>query len=211
MTAFVIPNAIQITTRTSKYTFASFLARDTAYDVIYNIWRLARPEEGFSEAESMGRSALDATHTPLGAVVPPNGLAEIANGTPAVVVPVHKVTHCACGREGKHYSELVIDAVLPGTPERIYNLMFASGFFKDFLRMNQKLEGKLSRTFVFIDATRTNGTLYTHRHPNVRLGADIRRSKLSCAQHVLRQTLDREHWPQVDEMRDPRRDGPQRP
>ena len=140
MTAFVIPNAIQITTRTTKYTFASFLARDTAYDVIYNIWRLARPEDGFSEPESMGRSALDATHT-LGVVVPPNGLPAIANGE-AVVVPVHKVTQCACGKEGKHYSELAMDAVLPGTPERIYNLMFASGFLKDFMRENQKLEGK---------------------------------------------------------------------
>ena len=48
MTAFVIPNAIQITTRTSKYTFASFLARDTTYDVIHNIWRLARPADGDS-------------------------------------------------------------------------------------------------------------------------------------------------------------------
>ncbi|KAI9438443.1 hypothetical protein BJY52DRAFT_548926 [Lactarius psammicola] len=138
MTAFVIPNAIQITTRTTKYTFASFLARDTAYDVIYNIWRLARPEDGFSEAESMGRSALDATHT-LGVGVTPNGPGAIANG-PGVIVPVHKVTQCACGREGKHYSELAMDVVLPGTPERIYNLMFASGFLKDFMRENQKLE-----------------------------------------------------------------------
>ncbi|KAH8987743.1 hypothetical protein EDB86DRAFT_2087704 [Lactarius hatsudake] len=138
MTAFVIPNAIQITTRTTKYTFASFLARDTAYDVIYNIWRLARPEDGLSEAENMGRSALDATHT-LGAGILPNGTVAMANGA-GIVVPVHKVTQCACGREGKHYSELAMDVVLPGTPERIYNLMFASGFLKDFMRVNQKLE-----------------------------------------------------------------------
>jgi hypothetical protein len=138
MTAFVIPNAIQITTRTTKYTFASFLARDTAHDVVYNIWRLARPEEGFVEAES--RSALDATHT-LG-VVPPNGngTGVITDGT--VVMPIHKETQCACGREGKHYAEPLMDAVLPGTPERIYNLMFASAFLKDFMRVNQKLEGK---------------------------------------------------------------------
>ena len=203
MTAFVIPNAIQITTRTTKYTFASFLARDTAYDVIYNIWRLARPEDGFSEAESMGRSALDATHT-LGASVPPNGPGAIANG-PGIVVPVHKVTQCACGREGSHYSELAMDAMLPGTPERIYNLMFASGFLKDFMRVNQKLEGKYPISL--IDARGLTGT---HRHPDVRLGADPRRPKLSRAQHVLHQTLECEHWPQVDEMRDPRRDGPQR-
>jgi hypothetical protein len=51
-----------------------------------------------------------------------------------VVPPTHKVTACACGKEGKHYSELAIDVVMPGTPERIYNLMFASGFLKDFMR-----------------------------------------------------------------------------
>ncbi|KAI0297581.1 hypothetical protein B0F90DRAFT_1819176 [Multifurca ochricompacta] len=117
-TAFVIPNAIQITTRTTKYTFASFLARDTAYDVIYNIWRLARPEDGLSDDENMGRSALEATHT-LGGPSP-NGATEIPAGS--AVVPAHKVTHCACGREGKHYSELPMDT--------------------DFMRVNQKLEGE---------------------------------------------------------------------
>jgi hypothetical protein len=136
MTAFVIPNAIQITTRTTKYTFASFLARDTAYDVIYNIWRLARPEDGLSEDEASGRPALDASHA-LG-TPSPTGSAPISIGS--VAPPVHKETYCECGREGKHYSELVNDTIMPGTPERIYNLMFASGFLKDFMRDNQKLE-----------------------------------------------------------------------
>jgi hypothetical protein len=138
MTAFVIPNAIQITTRTTKYTFASFLARDTAFDVIYNIWRLARPEDGLSENETMGRPALDESHALE--TSSPTGSPAVSPG--AVAPPIHKVTYCACGREGKHYSELAIDTVLPGTPERIYNLMFASGFLKEFMRDNQKLEGK---------------------------------------------------------------------
>jgi hypothetical protein len=142
MTAFVIPNAIQITTRTAKYTFASFLARDTAYDVIHNIWRLARPEDGLSEGEDMGRRALEVSHTPDS--TSPNGSAvmSIASAAP----PVRKVTFCACGRENKHYSELANDTIVPGTPERIYNLMFASGFLKDFMREDQKLEGE-SRFF----------------------------------------------------------------
>src|ERR1700747_2704405 len=108
MTAFVIPNAIQITTRTTKYTFASFLARDTAYDVIYNIWRLARPEDGLSEDEQIGRPAMEAEQTPES--VSPNG-----SGTMSIVpmvVPIHKVTFCACGKDGKHYSESVLDTVL---------------------------------------------------------------------------------------------------
>ncbi|KAI0275175.1 hypothetical protein BC834DRAFT_840078 [Gloeopeniophorella convolvens] len=136
MTAFVIPNAIQIATRNTKYTFASFLARDTVYDVIYNIWRLARPEDGLEEDESAGRSALETARTlsqaaPAGTTATPVG---------AVEMPVHKVTQCACGKEGRHYSETPMDVVLPGTPERLYNLMFASGFIKDFMRVDQKLE-----------------------------------------------------------------------
>jgi hypothetical protein len=162
MTAFVIPNAIQITTRTTKYTFASFLARDTAYDVIYNIWRLARPEDGLSEDEASGRPALDASHA-LG-TPSPTGSAPISIGS--VAPPVHKETYCECGREGKHYSELVNDTIMPGTPERIYNLMFASGFLKDFMRDNQKLEGKSRIFFPPSDEKKvTNGRV--HRHPDI--------------------------------------------
>ncbi|KAI0066605.1 GRAM-domain-containing protein [Artomyces pyxidatus] len=131
MTAFVIPNAIQIATRNTKYTFASFLARDTVFDVIYNIWRLARPEDGLSEDE--GRGGLgDAP-----AVPPP-----IKSSTPIAgpAPPVRKATQCTCGKEGKHYSELCMESILPGTPERIYNLLFASGFIKDFMRIDQKLD-----------------------------------------------------------------------
>jgi len=139
MTAFVIPNAIQLTTRTTKYTFASFLARDTAYDVIFNIWRLARPEDGLSEDEHMGRPALEVS--PI--TDNPSPIGSVAMSVGSVAPPIPKVTYCACGRENKHYPELAMDVVLPGTPERIYNLMFASGFLKDFMRENQKLEGKL--------------------------------------------------------------------
>ena len=118
MTATVIPNAIQIITRTVKYVFAPFIARDTVYDVIFNIWRLPRPE---------------------------------------------KVTTCACRREGKHYSELVIDTAISGTPERIYNLMFASGFLKDFMRENQKLEGK----FCFFFSPFISHDEYVCRYPDI--------------------------------------------
>jgi hypothetical protein len=48
--------------------------------------------------------------------------------------------------KGQAFSELVTDTVMSGTPDQIYNLMFASRFLKDFMRDNQKLEGK-SRVF----------------------------------------------------------------
>ncbi|QRV80396.1 membrane protein [Ceratobasidium sp. AG-Ba] len=121
MTAYVIPNAIQICTRTAKYTFASFLSRDTTYDVIHNIWRLSHPR---SPNGLESTADLPSTEGPPGA----------ANGSSA-----HRPTQCACSKEGKHYETVVIDTVMPGTPEKIYNLMFASGFVKDFMAGEQKL------------------------------------------------------------------------
>ncbi|KAK7695211.1 hypothetical protein QCA50_002401 [Cerrena zonata] len=136
MTAFVIPNAIQITTRTAKYTFTSFLSRDTTFDVMYNVWRLARPE-GDSISAITSPSILDGEVSPADV----NGIA--ANGKPnganGAAPRVNKVTSCACGKAGQHYSEVAMESILPGTPEKIYNLMFTSGFIKDFMRVDQKL------------------------------------------------------------------------
>jgi len=125
MTAFVIPNAIQLTTRATKYTFASFLSRDNTFDVIYNIWRLARPDD--SRNPSARGSMEDSARPPL-----------IANSSGGVKAPP-KVTCCACGKDGQHYSETALETVLPGTPEKIHNLMFASGFIKNFMSVDQKL------------------------------------------------------------------------
>lgn len=139
MTAFVIPNAIQLTTRTIKYTFTSFLSRDTTFDVIYNVWRLARPEDSSigsqlpSARESLEDSSRDGT-------VAINGKTKVVN----------KVTMCACSKAGEHYSETAMEVILPGTPEKIYNLMFTSGFIKDFMRDDQKLTGNTSRSLLVI-------------------------------------------------------------
>ncbi|KAL1918511.1 uncharacterized protein VTP21DRAFT_3171 [Calcarisporiella thermophila] len=43
MTALVIPNAIQISTFHKKYTFASFLSRDSAYNCMVTVWRASQP------------------------------------------------------------------------------------------------------------------------------------------------------------------------
>lgn len=135
MTAYVIPNAIQVSTRSGKYTFASLLSRDTTYDVIFNIWRSVRPEGSMSGSP---RGSLDGAGqtTSFGSVVestlPP--YAEKPGKT-------RKATQCACSKEGKHYSETALETVVPGDPEMIYNLMFASGFIKEFMRKDEKLIG----------------------------------------------------------------------
>ena len=59
----------------------------------------------------------------------------------------NKITHCACGKGGQHYTDTAMETVFPGTPEKIYNLMFTSGFIKDFMREGQKLIGQLSRKY----------------------------------------------------------------
>ncbi|KIJ66525.1 hypothetical protein HYDPIDRAFT_86731 [Hydnomerulius pinastri MD-312] len=131
MTAFVIPNAIQITTRQAKYTFASFLSRDTTYDVIANIWRLARPEDSLEIAVSRNASERDMTSATTSSDASAKG--SMPGGVP------NKVTHCSCSKNGGHLNEVALETVLPGTPDKIYNLMFASGFIKDFMKVDQKL------------------------------------------------------------------------
>ena len=142
MTAFVIPNAIQITTRQNKYSFTSFLSRDTTFDVIYNIWRLARPEDANSVGSGSAGPSVD--RIPEATVVASglNGQV-LATGNQAVVMQ-NRQTECLCGKEGRHYSEKALEMVVPGTPEKIYSLMFASGWMKEFLVVDQKLFGALS-------------------------------------------------------------------
>jgi GRAM domain len=187
MTAFVIPNAIQLSTRQAKYTFASFLSRDTTFDVIYNIWRLARPEDAVS-IRSRGRSSMD---DPPGATsagtIGPDGVVGIVAGVAgvqgSVVAPLKKATMCACGKAGDHYAETAMDIVIPGTPDRIHNLMFASGFIKDFMAGNQKLLGNDFCFCLFIIVFLT--FCFLLRYPNVRLVSCICWIKAVNPEYVL--------------------------
>ena len=131
MTAYVIPNAIQLSTPRAKYTFTSFLSRDTAFDVIYNIWRLAKPSRGRRSMDGPDNGGGADTLGAAGAV------GTVAGVEGGVVAPL-----CACGKEGLHYAETAMDTVMPGTPSQIHNLMFASGFMKDFMAGNQKFLGQ---------------------------------------------------------------------
>ena len=150
MTAFVIPNAILITTKTNKYTFASFLSRDNTYEVIHNSWRMSGADisgngggslrTSFDSAES-GRTGMDATRVNgVNGIGPVDGVS--GKGGPS---RAPKVTKCQCGKDGTHYTEVAMEAVFPGTPEKIHNLIFASGFMKDFMRQEQKLIGACPR------------------------------------------------------------------
>lgn len=69
----------------------------------------------------------------------PASVAEV--DAPQTSATTHKRTECACGKAGKHYAETALDTVMPSSPEKIYNLMFNSGWFKSFLSDNQQLKG----------------------------------------------------------------------
>ncbi|KAG8746515.1 hypothetical protein FRC10_004649 [Ceratobasidium sp. 414] len=129
MTAYVIPNAVLVQTYSTEYTFASFLTRDTVYDVMQSLWHPPPKPPAQLEAEENNASTVEDGET----------AEEDAAGEGDDDIAAHEPTQCTCGKEGQHYSISVIDAVVPGTPEKIYELMFKSQFISDFLSVDQKL------------------------------------------------------------------------
>ena len=186
MTAFVIPNAIGVTENSNKHTFASFLARDTAYDVIYNIWKHSRPETGSVEEDA-------AEEAPNGLL---NGLGQVGGGERGG--SRRKVTQCACSKAGAHYPNVSLEAVVSGTPEQIYNLMFQSGFIKDFLAHDQKLFGET----IFLSTDRKMPLTYPfYRYTGFRLATVPRKFELIGAKHVIHQATLWRIWTEADQVR----------
>jgi hypothetical protein len=55
---------------------------------------------------------------------------------------LHGPTTCDCGEKGEHYEKSAMEATFASSPEKIYNLMFTSGFVKDFMVNDQHLTGE---------------------------------------------------------------------
>jgi GRAM domain len=201
MTAYVIPNALQISAQSGKYTFASLLSRDTTYDVIFNIWRSVRPEvsipnspraslDGVAHTASVGsvvEGILPAVSEKLGSALD-SALSSIAS------IP-HKSTVCACGKEGKHYTESALETILPGEPEKIYNLMFASAFMKEFMRNEEKLMGAWYRRI-----KNTCLTFVWHRYTGFGLGTHLGGLQDADTEHVVHQAPRRGTGSQTDQV-----------
>lgn len=99
---------------------------------MHNIWRLSHPN---AHENSAAQAAEEVESTGI-------------SGEKAVVGAGgkgHGPTQCACGKKGEHYPETAFEGTLPSTPEKIFNLMFTSGWFKTFLTDNQKLRGTFPR------------------------------------------------------------------
>ncbi|PWN32287.1 uncharacterized protein FA14DRAFT_162454 [Meira miltonrushii] len=186
MTAYVIPNAIQIATLHSKNTFASFLSRDTTYDLIVQIWKLSHPalrpaetiDAGTDEESIEGADGATISHGDVDndkakgddhhpvkkskrkmlkkklGINKEGSEMQMANGRtnggPAIsrgVSPApgsakrapHRKTTCSCERDKKHFTTIAMETTYPTVPEKLYNLIFTSGFMKDFWTDNQHL------------------------------------------------------------------------
>lgn len=171
-----------------QHNFASFLSRDSTYDLITNIWRIshpnvpaavALPNEGVSinpdvveaveakeeavaaaaggdDKKAKSKSPKRSKKTKQGTMLfepsePLGGPAGTHDGevmttntnnpatAPKHVKVDHAPTKCACGTE--HFKNVAMDTTFPTTPEKIYNLMYQSGFMKQFWAESQKLTG----------------------------------------------------------------------
>jgi hypothetical protein len=50
-------------------------------------------------------------------------------------------TSCDCLKNGQHYDNVALDATFSGSVEKIYNLLFTSGFVKQFMMEHEKCTG----------------------------------------------------------------------
>lgn len=104
---------------------------------------LRRRGDTGASSDSKGRARADTTESNGGAQ---NGVAPAGGsrgGTPRSDAKVHPTTVDTCPTL-KNLKEVCMDSIFPSAPEKIYNLMFTSGFMKDFWSENQKLLGSAS-------------------------------------------------------------------
>ena len=164
MTALVIPNAIQISNLRAKYVFASFLSRDTTYDVILNIWKLSHPTVPISDfhhesARIQDNSLIDSdtSHSTTNSIKSDSSLSKYSykkhskkNDYQKSISTRDNITRQSNQQPSIHrptsidpqlfFNEIAMETTLPATPEKLYNLMFTSFFIKDFMT-SQDLTG----------------------------------------------------------------------
>lgn len=171
-------------TRTLQYTFCSFISRDSTYDVFMNIWRLCNPNAVMSTPS---------IYVPNGSRPPSiNGDTAIDGRTDGATKPTtkgHARTSCGCAAENKHLTETALDTALPGTPEKIQDLMFRSEWLRKFLSENQKLRGTSPTHCSIANLCRSR---------DVRVACGRRQEHL--ADNVIHQAVERVDRPKADEM-----------
>ncbi|CAJ0831241.1 1893_t:CDS:10 [Entrophospora sp. SA101] len=155
MTAFVIPNAILISTLHAKNFFTSFLARDTAYELLYTMWKQSHPSLARSISINNNATSNNNNSTTHGTnnnssrtsnssrknnhnhQQPPPLISRGLSISKSAVKKRRSPTQCAC-MKNNHFANLSFDGKLPGTVEKIYNLLFTSDFVERYLTYEEK-------------------------------------------------------------------------
>ncbi|RIA84039.1 hypothetical protein C1645_785068 [Glomus cerebriforme] len=158
MTAYVIPNAILISTLHAKHFFTTFLSRDSVYDLLIALWKQIHPsltmtslteseygtsqkcsdasetsEENFISSDD--EDVVDSKRTEkLHPISPRNQSRHLASNG----VKKRRPTQCACLKKGQHYDNVSLDTKFIGSVEKIFNLIFTSEFLKRYLTEEDK-------------------------------------------------------------------------
>ena len=105
-----------------------------------------------------GNTAQEEDETAIAGASGTNGLAPPVNGSaprPSMsgsqlgrkAPTAHAPTTCNCAAGGGgHFPNIVMDLVFPGSPEKLYNLIFTSGFMREFLSNDMGLSGRQAST-----------------------------------------------------------------
>ncbi|KAG1405232.1 hypothetical protein G6F60_003778 [Rhizopus arrhizus] len=137
-TAIFIPNAILISTATSKHFFASFLSRDHAYDRMIELWKASRSANHKTMTEAVSLSSTEDNDSVLSNSSDNQQPASL----PTVVQSSDKMmpteTECECSKNDQHFPTVVMDKTYDTTIETLYHLLYNSNFMHQFLSEVEK-------------------------------------------------------------------------
>ncbi|KAF1803564.1 GRAM domain-containing protein [Mucor lusitanicus] len=129
-TAIFIPNAILISTCSSKHFLASFLSRDQAYDQMVEIWKASRANSSTIQVHAGGFKGDDATEF---SGSDESDYTSTENASENKNVQIKEQTECECSKTDQHFPTVVMDKQYDTTIETMYNLLFNSTFMNKFL------------------------------------------------------------------------------
>ncbi|KAK9365166.1 hypothetical protein V1509DRAFT_633984 [Lipomyces kononenkoae] len=182
-TVGLFPNAIVIQTLHARNVFASFISRDSTYELMCSIWRnseQAASSGSLGESDSESGSYLDSiggdesdreSVTERGESEKVSGdVSENAIGAEDIGPLKHSPTQCAC-KPNEHYEKVVCDSSFAVPIGRICNMLWGEntnwmeGFMKNVLKVTElstptpfvpDSSGKKARTFNYIRQLNAN-------------------------------------------------------
>ncbi|CAG8680023.1 5759_t:CDS:2 [Funneliformis mosseae] len=257
MTAFVIPNAILISTKKTKYFFASFLSRDTAYELFTKLWRHSKSSNNQNYLQvGHQNSDLEKTNEKLLAISLlknklitklslPNinvkkrdmNLAvfaaasdisaetEFVNNehssystptTPNVCYLnrelkrsksdefvtksslglqdnklMHQGTICDCLKNNQHFDNIILDTKFKGSVEKIYNLLYTSGFITEILTDLEKSDDKNIGEWTEYNGNLVRQSSYTKRLNKAIINIGPKTTKCYVKDEVLHRDFEK--------------------